>query len=116
MRARILKTAMIVGLFLIPTASLGESFTVRATDDDKWRPARREIHKNDKVVWRNPTSSFHNVTAYGSNWNKVAPLESGERTSKTFRKRGTYKYVCTEHGDVVAGQCNGMCGKIKVLR
>ncbi len=115
MFARIIKTLLIVGLFLLPSASLGDSFSVRATDDDTWRPATREIHKGDKVVWRNPSDSPHNVTAYGSNWDKSSALPEGATTSKRFRKAGTYKYVCTFHGDVENGRCEGMCGKIRVL-
>ena len=116
MTGRIVKTSLILALFLLPSASLGDSFRVRATGDNTWRPATREIHKGDKVVWRNPTDSPHNVTAYGSNWEKSTILPEGSSTSKRFRRRGTYKYVCTFHGDVENGRCEGMCGKIKVLR
>ncbi|MDQ4095859.1 MAG: hypothetical protein M3174_06630 [Actinomycetota bacterium] len=116
MRGRLVVTGVLAGVFLLPTASLGDTFNVRATEDDTWRPATREIHRGDKVVWRNPTDDLHNVTAYGSNWDKSSNLAPGTTTSKRFRRRGTYKYVCTIHGQVEGGQCEGMCGRIRVLR
>ena len=115
MKLRLLGTAIALGLFLAPTPSLGDTFRVRATGDNTWRPKTREVHKHDKVVWRNPTGAAHNVTAYGGNWNKSAFLGPGQRTSKTFHQKGTYKYYCTFHGDVDNGQCEGMCGRIRVL-
>ena len=116
MKLRLFGTALALGLFLAPTPSLGDTFRVRATDDNTWRPAVREIHKGDKVVWRNPSDRLHNVTAYGGNWNKSSMLPPGGSTGKRFRKRGTYKYYCTLHGDVDNGQCEGMCGKVVVRR
>ena len=115
MKLRLLGTVLALGLALVPSASLGASFSVRATDNDTWKPAVREIHKGDKVIWRNPSDGAHNVTAYGANWDKSSVLAPGDTTSKRFRKRGTYKYYCTFHGDVDNGQCDGMCGKIRVL-
>ena len=114
MKLRLLGTAIALGLFLVPTPSLGDSFTVRARDST-WKPVVREIHKRDRVVWRNPSDRVHTVTAYGSNWEKDTTIVPGDSTAKRFRRRGTYKYVCTIHGDVENGQCEGMCGRIKVL-
>ena len=115
MKLRLLGTAVALGLVLSPTASLGASFSVKATENDTWKPATREIHKGDKVIWRNPSDSAHNVTAYGGNWSKDTFLAQGQSTSKRFRKKGTFKYYCELHGDVENGQCEGMCGRIRVL-
>ena len=114
MKLRLLGTAVALGLFLAPTPSLSDTFRVRATNKE-WKPAVREIRKGDKVVWRNPSDRVHTVTAYGTNWEKDTTILPGESTSKRFRRKGTYKYVCTIHGDVDNGQCDGMCGRIKVL-
>lgn len=114
MKLRLLVSAIALGLILAPAPSLGGTSRVRA-GQDTWRPATREVHKHDKVVWKNPSGRLHNVTAYSSNWNKSSPLPPGGKTSKVFHKKGTYKYYCTLHGDVDNGQCEGMCGKIRVL-
>lgn len=115
---RILAAGALALLVLAPTASLGASFNVRATNADEWNPFTRTIHKGDKVVWKNPTADLHDMTSYGegNNWNKDASLPPGAQTSKRFNQRGTYKYFCTKHGHVTnSGVCHGMCGKIKVL-
>ena len=114
MKLRLLVSAIALGLFLAPTASVGGTFRVRA-GDDTWRPSVREIHKGDKIVWRNPSDRPHTVTAYGGNWSKNTFLGQGQSTSKRFRKKGTFKYYCELHGDVDNGQCEGMCGRIRVL-
>lgn len=115
MKPRILATALIAGLFLAPTSSLGESFNVRATNNDTFNPQTREIRTGDKIVWRNPSNDFHTVTAYSNNWSKDSALPEGERTSKRFNQTGTYKYFCEEHGHVTnAGVCHEMCGKVVV--
>ena len=117
MRFRVMAIAVMAGAFLLPTDSLGDSFRVRATDDDTWRPAVREIHKGDRIVWKNPTGSPHTVTAYSPNWGKDTFLPPAGSTSKRFRRRGVYKYYCELHGHVTdSGVCHGMCGKIRVRR
>ena len=114
---RIIGAAALALLVLAPTASLGASFNVRATQNDTWNPTPKTIHKGDKVVWKNPTSDLHNIKAYSPNWSKSTQLPPGQQTSKRFGKRGTYKYYCSEHGHVTnSGVCHGMCGKIRVIR
>jgi len=34
--------------------------------------------------------------------------------TRTFNKRGTFRYYCTIHGSVSNGVCDGMCGAIRV--
>lgn len=102
--------------------SLGDSYRVRAAGSAgawEWKPSFRHIVKGDRVVWKNPTSSRHTVKAYSQNWKKNSELEAeGGRTSKRFRKRGTYLYRCTQpgHSSVSSGACEGMCGEIHVAR
>ena len=114
---KLIWVAALALLVLAPTASLGASFNVKATNDDTWNPVTRTIHKGDKVVWKNPTADLHTMTAYSNNWSKDVNMPPGVSTSKRFHQRGTYKYFCEEHGHVTdTGVCHGMCGKIRVLR
>jgi plastocyanin len=105
--------------WLVP-ASVADTVRVRATGSEsegwRWRPATRHAAQGDRVVWRNPTDRTHTVTAYSNNWSKNTQVGSGERTSKTFRRTGTYKYRCTVQGHSALnnGRCVGMCGKIVV--
>jgi plastocyanin len=64
-------------------------------------------------VWK-AVSGTHTVTAYSKNWSKNTTISQGNTTSFTFKKAGTYKFVCTIHGSVSNGVCSGMCGKIVV--
>ena len=114
---RIIGAAALALLVLAPTASLGASFTVKTTNNDTFNPTPKTIHKGDKIVWKNPSSNLHTITAYSNNWSKNTNLAPDQQTSKRFGKRGTFKYYCTEHGHVTnSGVCHGMCGKIKVIR
>lgn len=107
-------------LLLVGTVApaIGATKRVRATDDNTWSPKTKEIIKNDKIRWTNPTDDEHNVRAYGGNWSfNSGDIAPGDYVEKKFRSRGTYKYFCTDHADVLNGQCFGsMCGKIRVLR
>ena len=84
-----------------------------------WQPNFRHIVKGDKVVWKNPTSSPHTVTAYSNNWSKDTTIDAnGGRTAKTFKKTGTYYFRCMQpgHSSVSGGDCSGMCGEVHVAR
>jgi plastocyanin len=112
---RLLLAALVVGLLLVPSTALTAGKRVKATGNDTWNPVTKTISKGQRVVWKNPTNDLHTVTSYGNNWNKDANLAPEGSTSKRFGQKGTYKYVCTEHGHVANnGACHGMCGKIKV--
>ncbi|MDQ4142299.1 MAG: plastocyanin/azurin family copper-binding protein [Actinomycetota bacterium] len=97
----------IAGLVFAPSA-LGDSFRVRATAGDQWSPDFRHIAKGDRIVWKNPTSSFHNIVSSSSNWSYDKNLPPGEKRDKRFRRRGYYEYRCTIHP--------GMNGSIHVGR
>lgn len=86
---------------------------VRATDN-QFRPARVTVSLGERVIWRNTGNNPHTVTAYGRNWRKDSLISPGERTSRTFNQAGRYRYLCTIHGDIVDGQCEGMCGRVTV--
>ena len=85
-------------------------------DGWRWRPVERTIGKGDRIVWTNPTSRTHTVTAYGGNWTKNTSISPGERTGKKFRRRGTFRFRCVVegHSALDGGRCVGMCGKVVV--
>ena len=89
---------------------------VRATfggGDPAFRPKRVEINRGTRVVWKS-VSGTHTVTSYGGGWSKNTTISSGERTGFTFNNNGTYRYRCTLHSDLSAGNCSGMCGRVVV--
>ena len=80
--------------------------------DDFFSPKRITISAGDKVKWTWRESDDHNVR-----FRKVprgVSTKPGSRTqfsgtfTRKFRKRGTYRYVCTIHEDL------GMTGSVKV--
>ena len=113
-----LVTALALALTLVAAPSPADTSRVRATDSRQWRPGFRHIVKGDRIVWKNPTSTSHTVTAYQGPWSKNTTVSPGGRTSRKFRRRGTYLYRCMTpgHSSLTGGECNGMCGEIHVTR
>ncbi len=116
--------ATVIGVFLLvlfaPT-SLGDTSRFRArgcTENPHWEPTKRRIMKGDRIVWKNPTSCDHTVTAYSGRWNKNTGLAPGDSTRKRFRRAGLYKFRCltTGHSVLDNGVCTGMCGRVRVTR
>ena len=106
---------------LLAPASLGDTRRFRAagcTENPHWEPVKRRIAKGDRIVWRNPTSCDHTVTAYAGRWNKNTGLAPGDSTRKRFRRAGLYKFRCMTagHSALEDGVCVGMCGRVRVLR
>jgi len=120
MKRRIVVMSLaLVSLVLLAGPSPADTFRIKAAGTPgsfKWQPSFKHINKGDKIVWKNPTSYTHTVSAYKGPWNKNTTIGSGERTSFRFRKRGTYKYRCTQprHSSLTNGECNGMCGEVHV--
>lgn len=78
-----------------------------------WSPRAREINRGTTVRWRAVDGS-HNVKSRGANWTYFRNLPNGSAVTRTFNRRGTFRYLCTIHGDVTNGVCSGMCGRIVV--
>jgi plastocyanin len=102
-----------------PQVALGATYRVRArgsfVDGFRWRPDTRHIGQGERIRWKNPASQpvDHVVKSYGGNWDYgPVRLDPGESVVKRFNRLGRFKYVCTIHGDVENGQCDGMCGKV----
>ena len=115
-RILLLAAAVLSTLVLTPGASEGARARVKATSNRTWDPDFRHILKGDKIIWKNPTGIDHTVTAYRQNWDKNTRLDPDERTSKRFRKTGTFKYRCRIHSTLSDGECSGMCGEIHVTK
>jgi len=116
-RRIVVMVVALVALVVLAGPSPADTFRVKATSERTWNPAFRHISKGDRIVWKNPTSGTHTVTAYSGRWSKNTTLPAGERTSFRFRRTGSYKYRCTRpgHSAVVNGECSGMCGEIHVM-
>jgi plastocyanin len=105
---------------LLPASSQGETFKVRMAGsfpDFRYDPDVRRILKRDRINFKNPEDQVtHTVSAYGGNWNFDKTLSGGENVIKRFRRRGLFKYRCRFHAEIKSGECEGMCGRIRVRR
>lgn len=77
----------------LPGALSAASTHAVAVKDDFFSPARLSVHKGDRVTWRWRGDSAHNVV--GDGWS--SPTMRRGAYSRTFRRAGTYRYVCTLH-------------------
>jgi len=113
-RTKVAAVAFAAGLALSASgaALAGVDATIRGSGTS-WNPTRTTINAGQTVRWK-AVSGTHTVTAYGGGWSKDTRIRAGEATRKTFNNTGTYKFVCTLHGDVSGGQCSGMCGRVVV--
>ena len=95
--------------------AFAETFLVRGLFDGGfvWRPSPRSIDAGDAIRWK-AVEGNHNVQSRGSNWSYFRNLPEGTAVTRTFNRRGTYRYYCTIHGSVQNGVCSGMCGRIVV--
>lgn len=109
--------ASLAGVLLFSMSGTGfaKSYTVKARANDTWRKVHTYIGKGDRVVWKNPDSEDHDVTAYGGGWTLSETLSPGESVKKRFKKKGTFRYRCQLHSALVGGKCEGMCGFVHVL-
>jgi plastocyanin len=110
-------TLAVTGVVAVPGTSIGGTSRVKAAGSSgsyTWEPKTRKIAAGDKVAWKNPTSADHTVTAYGGGWSKDVRLDPGDTARIKFGSSGTYLYRCKLHSTLSDGQCNGMCGKVKV--
>jgi plastocyanin len=96
------------------TGTMAATKKVRAKGE-KWRPVHTYIGRGDRVRWTNPTNKVHDLKAYGRGWKYTKILQPGQKATKRFKKRGTFKYRCVRHSAIVSGKCRGMCGLIHVV-
>ncbi|HEY7400839.1 MAG TPA: plastocyanin/azurin family copper-binding protein [Actinomycetota bacterium] len=98
--------------FVLASPAHAANETIKG-NNQKWHPKSVEISVGDKVTWK-AIDTMHTVTAWKGDWTKNTTLSPGEKTSRTFNKKGTFRFRCTIHSSIVMGTCEGMCGKVKV--
>lgn len=78
--------------------------------DDVFSPKVARVDVGGKVIWRWKGSNDHNVrfrsAPKGAKRPSGSSLKGIGRFSRTFNKRGTYRYVCTLHEE------SGMKGRV----
>jgi len=65
------------------------------------------VERGTRVRWVNRGSNPHTTTSTKGLWDKDIPV--GGAASRVFKKRGTFRYICTIHAD------QGMRGKVVVV-
>jgi plastocyanin len=85
--------ALAIGLMTGSASGGGGGKTVRVTNFD-FKPATVRIQRGARVTWRN-VAGRHTVTFRNGSFDRV--LSSDERVSRTFRRRGTFRYLCRFH-------------------
>jgi plastocyanin len=76
--------------------------------DIKFNPGTVTIKAGGKVTWTNDDSVGHDVTADDFESGSPGGIDGGSTFSHTFKKAGTYNYVCSVHP--------GMKGSVKVTK
>jgi plastocyanin len=107
--------AVLVALAVWPTAGgAGTAQNAKAKrvslKDDFFSPRTVRVARGGKVTWVWRGENDHNVrfrkVPAGAKRPRGSSTQSSGRFSRTFSKRGTYRYVCTIHEDF------GMKGKV----
>jgi plastocyanin len=115
---RSLAALVLSSLVLLGSAGVADAVTVgvRGIFNGSryvWSPRVRTIAPGTTIRWR-AVDGTHNIRSRGSNWSFFRTLPQGTARIRTFNRRGTFRYLCTIHGNVVNGVCSGMCGRIVV--
>jgi plastocyanin len=103
--------ASVLVVTLVPTAH-ARPVVIRGIAQ-RWSPATATVSRGTVVKWRG-VSKFHDVLAYGGNWNYNKSLPVGATVKKRFRGAGTFRFRCTFHSTLIGTSCTGMCGSVRV--
>ena len=76
--------------------------------DIKFSPTTVNVKAGQSVTWTNDDSVGHDVTSDTFKSGSPGGIEPGQNFSHTFKKAGTFKYVCSVHP--------GMEGTVKVTK
>ena len=100
MAAAAVVVASIGAAVAVGPAQAGSTKTV-AVKNNAFSPTSVSIHKGDKVTWKWTQGGVpHNVTPAGGGSGSATSSKKGFTFSKTFSKKGTFKYVCTIHSNM----------------
>jgi plastocyanin len=115
---RSLAALALSALVLLGSAGLADAATVgvrgiRSGVRFVWSPKIREVPPGTTIRWR-AVDGTHNIKSIGANWSYFKTLPIGSTRTRTFNRRGTFRFLCTIHGGVTNGVCSGMCGRIVV--
>jgi plastocyanin len=78
----------------------GERVRVRIVDN-RFRPRDITIERGTRVRWVNRGSNPHTTTSNTGLWDS-GTLSSGERFTRRFGRRGTFRYHCEIHPSMTA--------------
>jgi plastocyanin len=91
--------AIAVGASVVP-AHAGSAKTV-AVKNNAFSPTTVHVKKGGKVVWKWTQGGVpHNVTPAGGGGGSATSSRKGFTYAKTFKKAGTYRYLCTIHSNM----------------
>jgi plastocyanin len=91
--------AIAVGASVVP-ANAGQTKTV-SVKNNAFSPTSVKIKKGGKVVWKWTQGGVpHNVSPAGGGSGSATSSRKGFTYAKTFKKAGTYRYVCTIHASM----------------
>ena len=65
-----------------------------STGKYRYKPATISIEVGDDVTWNNASDAPHTVT-FAKGYDKT--VQPGGHVQRTFKKAGTFKYMCTIH-------------------
>ena len=92
-----------LGIGLALAASLAPGPAVAAGNrvsigDNFFQPRRITIEAGERVKWVNNGEETHTTTSKTGLWDKT--VDPGDTAGKKFRKKGTYRYLCTIHDEM----------------
>jgi plastocyanin len=112
---------LLVAIALVAAAAAPQDATAKtrrvAITDYRFTPQVITVKKGTKVVWKNADGAAHNVvsangmgTSADVTGRFASPtLNQGQSWSYTFKKKGTFFYLCTFHAGMAS-----MHGKVVV--
>ena len=93
---KVLPLVLAIALLGLTPPTVGAATKTVRVGDNFFSPSSISIRKGTKVTWRWVGSSRHNVVATrGASFRST--IKRSGTYSRTFRRRGTVKYICTIH-------------------
>ena len=100
---------VLIGAVVAPLLFASSADSARTADvsigEYFFRSARLQVDVGDTVRWTNRGKDLHTVTSSGRVPERfdAGNLDAGQTFTRTFRKPGTYTYVCTLHEGLMSG-------------